>query len=162
VPAAAKNGGIAPGKIADGGGGDFRDSSSSSFGGESECQRLRRFLAREISDGRTPGGHRARYVGRRAAPSHKQTMSALTNFSNAAQWSPNGRPVGPNLQLNEKPLGSVGAQRATEPRRTPWSLGFDRQFSGSGHMSTSIRSRQDNLKDNKVYLTEKRTLTIHD
>jgi len=51
--------------------------------------------------------------------------SAWTKFPNAAQRFPNGMPVGPNLQLKAKPLGSVGAQRGpTEPQRTPFPLGF--------------------------------------
>ena len=104
----------------------------------------------------------AEVLGAAAVERWPPPPSALPKSPKAAQRSPNGRPVGPNLEVNVKPWGSVGAQRGrTEPQRTPFSLGLNSPFARSGHMFTSIKSRQDHLKDNKVYLTEKTTLISH-
>jgi len=94
----------------------------------------------------------------RRCPS-EDLSSALTKSSNAARWFPHGRPVGPNLQLNAKPLGSVGAQRGpTEPPDSPFSSVFSSPFARDGHMSNTIETRQGHIKDNKVYMTFRQLL----
>jgi len=70
-------------------------------------------------------------IPRSAASQRWPPPSALTKFPNGAQRFLNGRPVGPNLQLNAEPLGSVEAEReATEPQRTLFPLGFSTPWGG--------------------------------
>jgi len=46
---------------------------------------------------------------RPAGAACRPRIVSFDKLPNGAQRIPNGRPVGPNLQLNAKPLGSVGA-----------------------------------------------------
>jgi len=88
------------------------------------------------------------------------TSSALNKFPNAAQRVPNGRPVGPKLQLNAKPLGSVGTQRGpTEPHESI-SSGFSTPFARDDHRWSHVKHDRDvaGPKDNEVDLTVEQLL----
>jgi len=88
-------------------------------------------------------------------------LGNLVKADDDTQRFPRGRPVGPNLQRKEEPLGSVGAQRGpTELQRAPFPLGFSSPFARDGHMPDTIETRQGLLEDNKIDLTVKQLVPI--